>query len=194
MPRGRKSQGAGEHLSIRVPADLREKLGRSAEKKGHSLNNEIRRRLSQSFANDEQTAAAYGDVRTKAFFRLLSFSVGLLGVHAAPRRKFWLDDRYQFRQVDTAIQALLAAFEPAKGQSPRSQPAPEFTGLLNATHALDAVRDSEVEYWRGDIVDTLDAPLGPHVAAAVSEALKSYLGRTPQDLHAAFRRKFGGKQ
>lgn len=139
MPKRSKSGEAGAIFSIRMPASLRVQLERAAAENGRTLNKEIRARLRQSLESDK-VVEGFGGRRSYAFFRLLSL---LRPMDFSRKRRHWLDDRYLYAQVATAIQVVLLALEPKKGAyKPKDQPNPEFVGLQTAACVLKGVRDA----------------------------------------------------
>jgi len=195
MPRGRKSQGAGDVFTIRITADLRSRLQRVADGKSGSLNNEIRRRLERSFDDDKKINERFGDLRTFAFFRLLHLVVEVVGSgrYGTARSKFWLDDRYQYLQVATAIQTLLDAIEPAGPKAPKDESPPESVGILIAEHvfgSIKAANPSARTALPAILQDALESAFPAEVEAGIYAQLEKHLDRAPDNFFmSAFRRQ-----
>lgn len=193
----RKSEGAGNVLSIRIDDELRKRLQQAADEKGHSLNKEIRLRLERASRDEWRIHQFFGDPKTYFFFRLLHLAVRMLGQYGARRRKFWLDDRYQYVQVATAIKTTLDALEPAGPRHVRGEADPETVGHMIAGHVFESIK-AEDHNWPErlkDLKDILESTFEPDVYAGVRQFLGDYLERAPSNvILAGLRRRHGGKK
>jgi hypothetical protein len=112
-PKGEFSQLAAT-LSIRMPADMRAKLGASAARrrngKGWVLTQEILYRLQHSFdrERDEQR-----DPASRALCYLLAQVIATVAANVRPRE--WRSDPFAFRTMKLAFGQILDALEP-KGE------------------------------------------------------------------------------
>jgi len=138
-----RSDSAGEVFSTRLPPELRARLQRAADKKGHSLGNEIRNRLIRSFDVDTRIAESFGDRRTYAFFRLLDLCRPLMKSSEKKARGHWLDDRDQYAQVEWALRLILLVLAPKrrKRHQPKEHMNSAVAGVMIAGGALAAVKD-----------------------------------------------------
>jgi hypothetical protein len=91
--------GPRTHLRIRIEPKLLDRLEAAREKGGQTLTGEITRRLTQSFAREDQAAVA--DIVREVFSEVKSLSDQLIGVREdlqkmqaeLQRIRWWIDDQ-----------------------------------------------------------------------------------------------------
>src|SRR5690348_4015205 len=116
--------------SLRMPEDLHQRLSKAAETAGHSLGEEIRRRLEASFG-----PAPSKDPKTEQLLAAIDrVTAGML------LDGNWHDDLHLFQVFKFAVLTLLSRFEPS-GTSPHSHymmsspdDPPETVGQIGRAH------------------------------------------------------------
>jgi plasmid stability protein len=99
-------------LTIRMPDDLRAELEATAAKHGHTLTQEMLRRLRVSLREDAR------DPATRSLCYLLSVTANQAGADRIPRRrgqpkKPWTHDPFVFKAFRLAFDKLLGAHQPS---------------------------------------------------------------------------------
>ena len=178
------AKGAGNNLSIRLPDDLRDRLEHAARESGQKLSDQIRWRLTNSFADNLSIEERYGDRRNAAFMHLLALAI----LEAMPPDKppsGWLDNVALYETVAAAVQYIFRFMDPRAApsddaledlytrlfvsisNSPKGRPGPTAKGQMAAMAVLDALKNDE----------SLE-----RVEASVRHDLRDLLGRIPERL------------
>jgi len=118
-----------------MPEDLHRRLDEAANKGGHSLGEEIRRRLEASFQPEP-----VADPKTRQLLALIAEVAGTMMMDGP-----WYDDLHLFQVFKVAVLTLLSRFEPP-APSPdaiyiisRPDDPPETVGRMYAGIALRVV-------------------------------------------------------
>jgi predicted transcriptional regulator len=119
MPAKRIRLTDASAVTVRLDADLRERLEESAKERGISLNRELNERLRRSI---DREALEPMDERERGLVALLATVMRSAGEQAlhfaqmyAPDRLEWLDDHDAFDVAAQAAAHVLTALRPARG-------------------------------------------------------------------------------
>jgi hypothetical protein len=130
MPRGGKRAGAGRkpvhgkrkssYFATRITPDLRAALDREAKRSGHSLSQEIERRLRDSV--QPESAGVWGSARNRA----LGLLVGRIarGIETYTGEN-WITNDYAFRALRAAVEELFRIWDVEKAPPGRDRGTPE---------------------------------------------------------------------
>jgi hypothetical protein len=121
-PRAARRAGERSTLSLRITADLFQKLDSAAKKEGRPLSNEAELRLQQSFRDQqivERTLAlAYGDQLAGLLLTIAAMLKesgpiwGIWSTRTSEGSGDWLSDPYAFDQTIKAVDRLLEGMKP----------------------------------------------------------------------------------
>src|SRR5438477_5248473 len=127
-PRSPRKAGQRATLSLRITAELFQKLDAEAKQKGRALSNEAETRLERSFEEDRVAAYfsdAYFGRELAALLEIIGRAMRDAGTHATALEpgdgsQSWLDSPYAFAvAVEAAMRVLHAVRPPGEIKTPR---------------------------------------------------------------------------
>jgi hypothetical protein len=131
MARGGKRSGAGRkpihtkrklaNFSTRITPDLRDALEREAKRSGHSLSQEVERRLTDSLQAPKRTKEIWGEDRNLGLAHLVNRTAQIIENHTGGS---WITNDYTFRALRAAVEELFRILN-VESSVPRNPRRPE---------------------------------------------------------------------
>jgi hypothetical protein len=118
MARGGKRTGAGRkavhgkgkvaNFSTRITPELREALERQAKRSGHSLSQEVERRLTDSLQAPKRDKEVWGEDRNLGLAHLINRTAQIIEAHTG---ESWITNDYTFQALRAAVEQLFRILE-----------------------------------------------------------------------------------
>jgi hypothetical protein len=136
MARGGKRSGAGRkpihtkrklaNFSTRITPELRDALEREAKRSGHSLSQEVERRLTDSLQAPKRTKETWGEDRNLGLAYLVNRTAQIIENHTGGS---WITNDYTFRALRAAVAELFRILD-VESSAPRNPDMPEKLARL----------------------------------------------------------------
>jgi hypothetical protein len=144
MARGGKRTGSGRkplngkrklaNFSTRITPELRAALEREAERRGHSLSQEVERLLTDSLQAPKRNKEVWGEDRNLGLAHLVNRAAQMIEGHTG---ESWMTNDYTFRALRSAVEELFRILA-TEIKPPRSTNLPEqIRQISESMHGLE---------------------------------------------------------